>query len=95
MTKGHKENRMAEVDQAKLGQDLARQMSDMMNIGANREARKAFIDAMNKEHRYLQGMFSRFCFEWFENQSKKQPNEYDQRNQCGVIMGKALMDALY
>lgn len=75
------------------GQEMARKMTDMLN-SCGRGKTKAFIEAMNREHRYLQQQFTTLCMEWFLSQADKKPHEYDGRNAHGVRLAKKLREAM-
>ena len=75
------------------GQEMARKMTDMLNV-CGRARGKAFIDAMNREHRYLQQEFTNLCVNWLKSQADKSPNEYDGRNAHGVRLAKKIKEVL-
>ena len=69
---------------------LATTITDAINGSFDR---KAFCEAMSKEHRALQYDFTNLCLEWLK-QCREMHNEgrYDGRNEHACLMGKAIWD---
>ena len=71
---------------------LASIITDALNPGINK---RAFCEAMSREHRFLQQEFTTLCIWWLEKCAEmyKQGN-YDGRNECACRTGKEITEFL-
>jgi hypothetical protein len=68
---------------------LANEVSDFLNGTSGRnEDLKVFLDVIAKDHRTLQQLFTKLCFQWIEKCSQ---NEFDDRNAYSVRLCKEVM----
>lgn len=58
-------------------------MTDYLNSYASYSI-KRFVEAMAKEHRFLQAAFTRLCFAWIKHNADLTECEYDGRNSMEV-----------
>ena len=65
---------------------LAGAITDAIN---GRFSKKAFCEAMSREHRTLQDEFTELCIWWFKKLAEMyEQGNYDERNRCGCELGK-------
>lgn len=66
-----------------IAKDAQEKMSRFLNVMAT--SNKDFIEAMGRDHRYLQGQFTELCFAWLKSQAERLDNGlYDGRNKFSV-----------
>ena len=54
-------------------------MANFVNVGGSQ---RDFVSLMAKEHRYLQGGFTRLCIQWIERAAEQYTDgDYDLRNE--------------
>lgn len=68
--------------------EVAKEVSDMLNSGGAQKTE--FVQAMNSEHRYLQGEFTDLCLRWVLN-CAGDDYRYDGRNESSHIISKELV----
>ena len=69
---------------------LASTITDALNPGINK---RAFCEAMSREHRFLQQEFTTLCIWWLEKcRDMYEEGNYDGRNIYSCKAGKILMD---
>jgi len=69
----------------------ANNLSNFLNSYSHNEDLKVFINEMAVDHRTLQQLFTKLCFQWIERCSQ---NGFDDRNMHSVKLCKEVMEVV-
>lgn len=71
--------------------NVASTVTDYLNSYSS-DSIKRFVEAMAKEHRFLQATFTRLCLAWIKHNADLEENQYDGRNEMEVKTCKMIVE---
>ena len=71
--------------------NVASTVTDYLNSYSS-DSIKRFVEAMAKEHRFLQATFTRLCLAWIKHNADLEENQYDGRNEMEVKACKVIVE---